>query len=224
MRILVVEDDTDLAAQIVKLLSHEGYAVDHAPDGPTALAMGRDHPYAAVILDPGLPGMDGFSVLKRWRTAGLKMPVIVLTASRTEIADMREGVQAGATNYLLKPADPDLLLDWVRGVVNSGGPNNATPILTHGLLKVDTAALRVWYDGEPIRLSPTEYRILHLLMSQGDKPVTADAIVDQAFDADSIKSAHEIPVYISRLRQKLNRGLIETVHGFGYRLADQAGP
>lgn len=224
MRILVVEDDTDLSGQIVRLLSHEGYAVDQAADGPTALAMGQDHPYAAIVLDPGLPGMDGFTVLKRWRAAGLTMPVIVLTASRTEVADMREGVQAGATNYLLKPADPDLLLDWVRGVVNSNGPNHATPVLIRGKLKVDTAALRVWYDGEPIRLSPTEFRILHLLLTNGDKPVSAEAIVDRAFDADSIKSSHEIPVYISRLRQKVDRRLIETVHGFGYRLIDPDNP
>lgn len=219
MRILVVEDDPDLRAQLVRLLEHEGFAVDEAADGLKALELGQDHTYAAVVLDPGLPGMDGFSVLKRWRQAGLTMPVIVLTASRTEIADMREGVQAGATNYLLKPADPDLLLDWIRGVINSGGPNTATTILRHGRIKMDTAALRVWLGGEPIKLSPTEYRILHLLLTIGDKPVTAEAIVERAFDQNSLKTAHEIPVYISRLRQKLDRNLIETVHGFGYRLS-----
>lgn len=224
MRILVVEDDADLRAQLVSLLTHEGYAVDAAQDGLVAYDMGKEHSYAAVILDPGLPGMDGFTVLKRWRSAGLVMPVIVLTASRTEIADMREGVRSGATNYLLKPTDPELLLDWVRGVVHSKGPNHATTILTHGSLKIDTAALRIWYEGEPVRLSPTEYRILLLLMTAEGKPVTAEAIVDQAFDADSLKSAHEIPVYISRLRQKIDRKLVETVHGFGYRMASPQDP
>lgn len=218
MRVLVVEDDADLARQIVRTLEAEAFVVDHAADGPTALEMGRDTPYAAIVLDPGLPEMDGFTVLRRWREGGLTTPVIVLTASRTDVADMREGVRAGATNYLLKPLDLGLLLEWVRGVVNSGGPNNGNAVLTCGAVKMDTHALRVWNETGPVRLTPTEYRILHCLMVQAGKPIQAAEIVERAFDGGSAKTANEVPVYISRLRDKLGRRVIETVHGFGYRL------
>ncbi|MCB1971433.1 MAG: response regulator transcription factor [Geminicoccaceae bacterium] len=221
MRILLVEDDPDLARQIRRLLEQEGYAVDHAADGPLALEMGRDAPYAAVILDPGVPGMDGLTVLKRWRNAGLTMPVIVLTASRTEVSDMREGVRAGATNYLLKPVDSELLLDWVRGVVNSAGPNSRGVILERGDLRIDTVALKVWLGDDLLRLTPTEYRILLCLTTADGRPMQAQEIVERGFDAESTKTAAEIPVYVSRLRDKLGRTAIETVHGFGYRLADE---
>ena len=221
MRILLVEDDPDLARQLERLLSQEGYAVDHADDGPLALEMGKDAPYSAVILDPGLPGMDGLTVLKRWREAGLAMPVIVLTASRTEISDMREGVRAGATNYLVKPVDNELLLDWVRGVVNSAGPNNRGVVLERGDLRIDTVSLKVWLGDELLRLTPTEYRILLCLATAEGRPMQAAEIVERGFDAESTKTAAEIPVYVSRLRDKMGRGAIETVHGFGYRLADE---
>ncbi|MEQ9641506.1 MAG: response regulator transcription factor [Alphaproteobacteria bacterium] len=218
MRILLVEDDADLAGQLARLLRDEGFAVDHVDDGPSALDAGQQAPYAAVILDPGLPGMDGFTVLRRWREAGLTMPVIVLTASRTEVADMKEGVRAGATNYLTKPVDRELLLDWVRAVVNSGGPNTGTALLTAGPLRIDTQALRVWLDDEPVRLTPTEYRVLHCLVVNAERPMKAAEIVTRVFDDATEKTANEIPVYVSRLRDKLGRRAIETVHGYGYRL------
>ena len=221
MRILLVEDDRDLAAQIERLLVQEGYAVDRATDGPEALAMGLEAPYAAVVLDPGLPGMDGLTVLKRWRAAGLSMPVIVLTASRTEIADMREGVRAGATNYLLKPVDNELLLDWVRGVVNSAGPNSRGTEIVRGDLRIDTVTFKVWLGPELMRLTPTEYRILLCLAVASGRPMQSQEIVERGFDSESSKTAAEIPVYVSRLRDKLGRRAIETVHGFGYRLAEE---
>ena len=219
MRLLLVEDDADLAGQLARLLRDEGFAVDHVADGREALAAGQQAPYSAVILAPGLPGMDGFSVLRRWRDAGLTMPVIVLTASRTEVADMKEGVRAGATNYLTKPVDRELLLDWVRAVVNSGGPNTGTTTLTLGPLRIDTQALRVWLDDAPVRLTPTEYRVLHCLAVNRDRPMKAAEIVERVFDDASSNTANEVPVYISRLRDKLGRRAIETVHGYGYHLA-----
>ena len=126
MRVLVLEDDADLAEQIATMLRDENFAVDVCDDGEEGFELGQDNVYDAVILDPGLPTMDGFSVLKRWREQGLDMPVIILTGSRKEIGDMKEGVRAGATNYLTKPVDLELLLDWLRGVVNSGGPSVRT--------------------------------------------------------------------------------------------------
>lgn len=223
MRVLIVEDDLDLARQIADLLEGEHYAVDVVHDGAEAAEMGSSEPYDAVILDPGLPTMDGFSVLRRWRDKGLTMPVIILTGSRKEAADMKEGVRAGATNYLTKPVDLELLLDWLRGVINSTGPNVRKPELVHGELRIDTQSLRVWMAGKPVKLSPTEYRILHYLCVHGERPVTAEEIVRHNFDGNSVKTANEIPVYISRLRDKLGKETIETVFGYGYKLAGGDG-
>ncbi|NNG02685.1 MAG: response regulator transcription factor [Inquilinus sp.] len=219
MRVLLVEDDRDLAAQIAEALRGDNFAVDIAEDGPEALALGSEEAFDAVILDPGLPGMDGISVLRRWREKGLRMPVIVLTASRREVADMKDAVKAGATNYLTKPVDLELLLDWVRGVANSAGPNVRQPVLEAGPLRMDTLAMRVWFDGGPVRLTPTEFRLLHYLLVNRQRPVAADELVQHNFDGASAKTSNEIPVYISRLRDKLGRATIETVLGYGYRLA-----
>ena len=219
MRVLLVEDDDDLAVQIAEALRGDNFAVDRVDDGREAVTMGLEHAFDAVILDPGLPGMDGFSVLRRWREQGRTMPVIILTASRKEVADMKDAVRAGATNYLTKPVDLELLLDWVRGVANSGGPNVSQPVLEVGPLRMDTLALRVWYDGAPVHLTPTEFRILHYLMVNRQRPVSAAELVGHNFDGASIKTTNEIPVYISRLRDKLGRSAIETVFGRGYRLA-----
>ena len=141
MRVLILEDDQELADQIATMLRDENFSVDLADDGEEGYEMGVDSTYDAVILDPGLPTMDGFSVLRRWREQDLNMPVIVLTGSRKEVSDMKEGVRAGATNYLTKPVDLELLLDWLRGVVNSAGPSVKKPVLELGTLRMDTQAL-----------------------------------------------------------------------------------
>ena len=226
MRVLVLEDDRELAEQIATMLRNENFAVDVVHDGEEGLEYGQDTPYDAVILDPGLPTMDGFSVLRRWREKGLTMPVIVLTGSRKDVADMKEGVRAGATNYLTKPVDLELLLDWLRGVVNSAGPSVKKPTVEHGPLRIDTQSLKVWLDGSPVKLTPTEYRILHYLVVNNDRPISADEMVQHNFEGDIVKTANEVPVFISRLRDKIGKQMIETVFGYGYRLAaptDDAG-
>ncbi len=227
MRVLLVEDDPELGEQIAEMLRMENYAVDLAEDGAEALRLGNEESYDAVILDPGMPTMDGFSVLKRWRAAGKSMPVIVLTGSRKEVGDMKEGVRAGATNYLTKPVDFELLLDWLRGVVNSGGPNVKTVQIELGRLKIDTQTMRVTLDGRQVKVTPTEYRILHYLAINAGKPVSAAEMVNHNFEGETLKTKEEIPVFISRLRGKLGRDSIETVFGFGYRLTfgqEETGP
>ena len=112
-----------------------------------------------------------------------------------------------------------VLLDWLRGVVNSAGPSVRKPVLELGALKVDTQSLRVWHQDKPVRVTPTEYKILHYLLINADRPVSADELVGHNFDGESVKTANEIPVYISRLRDKLGKKAIETVYGYGYRLA-----
>lgn len=219
MRVLLLEDDRELAGQIAQILRDENYAVDVVDDGAAGLSMGLENNYDAVILDPGLPTMDGFTVLRRIREAGKSMPVIVLTGSRKEVSDMKEGVRAGATNYLTKPVDLELLLDWLRGVLNSAGPNVRPATLDLGPLRIDTQTMRVSKDGVPVKLTPTEYRVLHYLAVHAGRPVSADEMVNHNFDGDAVKTANEIPVFVSRLRNKLGRDAIETVYGFGYRLA-----
>ena len=223
MRILILEDDTELADQIAAMLRDENFAVDVVHDGQEGLEYGLENTYDGVILDPGLPTMDGFSVLKRWRDKGLAMPVIMLTGSRKEVGDMKEGIRSGATNYLTKPVDLELLLDWVRSVVNSGGPAVKKPVIEHGPIRIDTQALRVWLDGAPVKLSPSEYRILHYLIVNADRPAAADELAKHNFDGETIKTSNEIPVFISRLRDKLGKQMIQTVFGFGYRLAEVEG-
>ncbi|MBL4665834.1 MAG: response regulator transcription factor [Sneathiella sp.] len=218
MRVLILEDDEDLAAQIVAVLQDEHFAVDLFHDGEEGFEMGLENDYDAVILDPGLPTMDGFTVLRRWREKGRTMPVIILTGSRKEVADMKEGVRAGATNYLTKPVDLELLISWLHGVVNSNGPNTSRAVLELGDLRIDTHSLKVAKGGMPIKITPTEYRILHYLMVHQERPVSADELVRHNFEGDSIKTANEVPVFISRLRTKLGKQTIETVFGYGYRL------
>lgn len=224
MRVLILEDDQELADQIAAMLRDENFSVDHSDDGEEGYEMGVDNPFDAVILDPGLPTMDGFSVLRRWREQGLTMPVIVLTGSRKEVSDMKEGVRAGATNYLTKPVDLELLLDWLRGVVNSAGPSVKKPILESGELRIDTQSLKVWHEGAPVKVTPTEYRILHYLLINNDRPVSAEELVNHNFEGDTVKTANEVPVFISRLRDKLGKKAIETVFGYGYRLTIGAEP
>lgn len=223
MRVLIVEDDTDLAEQIAGMLRDESFAVEVAHDGEDGYELGLESDFDAVVLDPGLPTMDGFTVLRRWRERDRMMPVIVLTGSRKEVSDMKEGVRAGATNYLTKPVDLELLLDWLRGVVNSAGPANRPPLLEHGGLRVDTRAMKVWHDGKPVKLTPTEYRLLHYLVVHAGRPVSADELVNHNFEAEVVKTANDVPVYISRLRDKLGKTAIETVFGYGYRLAGPDG-
>lgn len=222
MRVLILEDDVELAKQVASMLRGEHFAVDVSHDGEEGMEMGFDEPYDAVILDPGLPTIDGFSVLRRWREKELSMPVIVLTGSRKEVSDMKEGVRAGATNYLTKPVDLELLLDWVRGVVNSAGPSTRKPVIEHGSIRIDTQSLKVWQNNAPIKVTPTEYRILHYLMLNHDRPVSANELVGHNFEGDVVKTANEVPVYIKRLRNKLGKKTIETIFGYGYRLAQES--
>lgn len=224
MRVLVLEDDTDLAEQIATMLRDEHYAVDVCHDGEDGYQLAIEQTFDAVILDPGLPTMDGFSILRKWRDAGLAMPVIVLTGSRKEVSDMKEGVRAGATNYLTKPVDLELLLDWVRGTVNSAGPSIRKPVIEFGALRVDTQSLKVWLANKPVKLTPSEYRILHYLLTNADRPVSAEELANHNFETDVVKTANEVPVFIKRLRDKLGKTTIETVFGYGYRLAEPAAP
>ena len=218
MRALVVEDDRDLNRQLVSALTDAGYAVDAAFDGEEGYFLGETEPYDVVILDTGLPKMDGISVLEQWRRAERKMPVIILTA-RDRWSDKVAGFDAGADDYLAKPFYTEELLARLRALLRRAA-GIATADIEIGKLRIDTRASRVTYDGSPVKLTSQEYRLLAYLAHHRGKVVSRTELVEHLYDQDFDRDSNTIEVFIGRLRKKLDAGLIQTVRGLGYSLED----
>ncbi len=214
MRILVVEDDSKVVESIRLPLEEAGYLVDTAEDGETAWFKGGTETYAAVILDLGLPGMDGLSVLKRWRGEGLNVPVLILTA-RGQWKERVEGIDAGADDYLPKPFQLEELLARLRAIIRryAGQPS---PQLDLGRLSLDTLQMRVSLDGKPVHLSPHEYRLVSYLMLHAGRVVSQAELTEQLYAQDFERESNSVEVLVGRVRRKLGAGLIETRRGFGY--------
>lgn len=219
MRALVVEDDPDLNRQLVEALIGEGFAVDKALDGEEGYFLGETEPYDIVILDIGLPRMDGVSVLKQWRRAERNMPVIFLTA-RDRWTDKVAGMDAGADDYLAKPFQMEELLARVRARVRRSA-GHAKAVLECGLLRLDTTTARVTHSGLPIKLTSHEYRLLAYLMHHNGRVVSRTELVEHLYEQDFDRDSNTIEVFIGRLRKKIPSDLIKTVRGLGYRLADE---
>lgn len=217
MRLLVVEDDKDLNRQIVNALENAGYAVDKAFDGEEGLYLGETEPYDAVILDLGLPKVDGVAVLQGWRRAEKTMPVLILTA-RDRWSDKVAGFDAGADDYVVKPFHIEELLARVRALLRRAA-GHATSELICGPVRLDTRASRVVVDGNPVKLTSHEYRLLAYLMHHQGRVVSRTELVEHLYDQDFDRDSNTIEVFVGRLRKKLPAGLIETVRGLGYRLA-----
>lgn len=217
MRVLVVEDDCDLAAQLVEALRESGYAVDVTGDGEEALYLGENEPYDAIILDLGLPGVDGMTILERWRDAGQAMPVLILTA-RDRWSDKVAGFDAGADDYLAKPFRVEELLARLRAIIRRAG-GHAAPVIECGPVQIDTRASRVTVDGAPVRLTGHEYRLLVYLAHNMGKVVSRTELTEHLYDQDFDRDSNIIEVFVGRLRRKLNVEIIETVRGLGYRMA-----
>ncbi len=220
MRLLVVEDDLDLSRQLVTALSDAGYAVDAAHDGEEAHFLGETEPYDAVILDLGLPEMDGVTVLEKWRRDGHAMPVLILTA-RDRWRDKVAGFDAGADDYVAKPFHTEELLARLRALLRRAA-GHASPELECGPLTIDTRAAKVMIDGTPIKLTSLEYRLLAYLMHHLGKVVSRTELVEHLYDQDFDRDSNTIEVFVGRLRKKLGVNLIHTVRGLGYRLSDPA--
>jgi two-component system OmpR family response regulator len=218
MRILVVEDDNDLRRQLADALSHSGYAVDLAADGEDGHFLGDTEPYDAVILDLGLPKMDGVSVLERWREDGKDFPVLILTA-RDRWSEKVAGFDAGADDYLTKPFYTEELLARLRALLRRAAGHSA-PALECGDLRVDTRAARATVNGEPIRLTAHEYRVLAYLMHHQGRVVPRTELVEHIYDQDFDRDSNTIEVFIGRLRRKIGQDRIQTERGLGYRLID----
>jgi len=218
MRVLVVEDDPDLGRQLTDALTQAGYAVDLARDGEEGHFLGDTEPYDAIVLDLGLPKMDGVRVLEKWRGAGKDMPVLILTA-RERWSEKVAGFDAGADDYLTKPFFTEELLARLRALMRRAA-GHASAALECGDLRVDTRAARASVNGEPIKLTAHEYRVLSYLMHHQGRVVPRTELVEHIYDQDFDRDSNTIEVFVGRLRRKIGSNRILTERGLGYRLID----
>ncbi len=218
MRILVVEDDKDLNRQLSEALVDAGYVVDKAFDGEEGHFLGDTEPYDAVVLDIGLPQMDGISVMEKWRRDGRKMPVLMLTA-RDRWSDKVAGIDAGADDYVTKPFHIEEVLARVRALIRRAA-GHASSELVLGPVRLDTAASKVDIGGKPLKLTSHEFRLLAYLMHHAGKVVSRTELVEHLYDQDFDRDSNTIEVFVGRLRKKMGVDMVETVRGMGYRLRE----
>jgi two-component system, OmpR family, response regulator len=216
MRILVVEDDKNLNRQITDALGGAGYVVDRAYDGEEGHFLGDTEPYDAVVLDIGLPQMDGISVVERWRRAGRKMPVLMLTA-RDRWSDKVAGIDAGADDYVAKPFHMEEVLARLRALIRRAA-GHASSELVCGPLRLDTKTSRADMQGQPLKLTSHEFRLLAYLMHHMGEVVSRSELVEHLYDQDFDRDSNTIEVFVGRLRRKMGVDMIETVRGMGYRM------
>ena len=216
MRVLVVEDEAALAAQIARTLQDRGYVVDLASDGREAWYQGGVQDYDAILLDLGLPVLDGLSVLRRWRSEGMRSPVLVLTA-RDQWHEKVAGIDAGADDYLTKPFHMEELLARLRALIRRAS-GLASPVLQCGALALDTRSGRVTLAGQPVTLTSHEFKVLDYLMHRPGAVVSRTELTEHIYAQDFDRDSNTIEVFVGRLRKKLPPELIETVRGLGYRL------
>ena len=218
MRILVVEDEPRLARQLTDALDAAGYAVDAAADGARAEFLGQTERYDAVVLDLGLPKVDGLTVLRRWRAAGVEMPVLVLTA-RGSWHEKVQGIDEGADDYLSKPFRIEEVLARLRGLIRRSS-RQAQPELRCGPLALDPRAAKVSVNGAPVRLTGHEFRVLSYLMHHRGRVVSQTELAEHIYAQDRDRDSNTVEVFIARLRRKLGPSTIETVRGLGYRMVE----
>jgi two-component system OmpR family response regulator len=220
MRIMIVEDDAVLARGVARLLESEGYAVDVVARGEQAILAAEQERFDLVILDVGLPGMDGFEVLRRLRAQAERVPVLLLTA-RDAVDDRVHGLDLGADDYVAKPFAMSELAARVRALIRRSQAQ-AGPKVVHGPLMLDTVARRAFLDGEPLELAGREWAVLEVLLSKVERVVSKEAIIQAVANWGEELSLNAIEVYVSRLRAKLEpAGIrIRTVRGFGYMLEE----
>lgn len=218
MRILIVEDDADLSRQLKSAFKDAGYAVDVAMDGEEGHFLGDTEPYDAVILDLGLPLIDGVSVLQKWRADGKKFPVLILTA-RDQWSEKVAGFDAGADDYLTKPFHVEELMARLRALLRRAA-GHTTDTIELGDLMVDNRAARAFVDGMAIKLTSHEFRLLSYMAAHKGRVISRTELVEHIYDQDFDRDSNTIEVFVGRLRKKIGTQRIETVRGLGYRLLD----
>ena len=221
MRLLIVEDEPNLARQLRETLEASGYAVDVAGDGEEGHFLGSSESYDAIILDLGLPEMDGLTVLDRWRKENIGVPVLVLTA-RDSWSDKVAGLDAGADDYLAKPFQMEELIARLRALIRRS-TGNASSELEVGDVRLDARSGRVTLKGTPVRLTAQEYKLLAYLMHHKGKVVSRTELIEHIYDQDFDRDSNTIEVFITRIRKKLGADLIQTIRGLGYSLDDPVG-
>ncbi|HEY5186871.1 MAG TPA: response regulator transcription factor [Actinomycetes bacterium] len=220
MRVLVVEDEARMARLLKRGLEEEGHAVDVASDGADGLWMATENPYAAIVLDVMLPGLDGFALCRKLRTEGIWTPVLMLTA-RDEVGDRVRGLDAGADDYLVKPFSLLELAARLRALARRDDRARPT-VLSEGDLKLDPATRRAWRGDTELQLSPKEFALLELFLRHSGVVLTRSQIIDAAWDFAYEGTSNVVDQYVTYLRRKVDlpfgRHDIETVRGMGYRL------
>ncbi len=216
MRLLLVEDDPILSAQLVEELGVAGYVVESADNGIDAHHLGDVEAFDAVVLDLGLPQMDGITVLKKWRAAGRTMPVLILTA-RNAWHEKVDGIDAGADDYLVKPFHMEELLARVRALIRRAS-GHASAEISCGTVVLDTRSGRVSVSGRTLTLTSHEFRVLAYLMHHQGEIVSRTVLTEHIYTQDFDRDSNTIEVFIARLRKKLPEGMIKTERGLGYRL------
>ena len=217
MRILIAEDEPRIAADIATAVASLGYVAETVHDGETAWFKGGTESYGAIILDLGLPRLDGITLLKRWRQEGLKVPVLILTA-RGSWMERVEGIDAGADDYLPKPFRMEELLARLRSILRRTS-GLATPVISVGDISIDTRSMQVTVRGVTVGLTPLEYRLINYLFHHRGRTVSQNELSENLYEHDSDRDPNAIEALVGRLRRKLKVDIIETRRGFGYLVA-----
>src|SRR5271165_4030212 len=214
MRILIVEDDKDLSRQLLAALGEAGYVADAAFDGEEGAHLGENEPYDAIILDLGLPKIDGLSILERWRRNDVKTPVLILTA-RDRWSEKVAGINAGADDYVAKPFQMEEVIARIRALLRRSA-GFAKAELECGPLRLDTRSARVTFNGTLIKTTGLEFRLLSYLMHHQSRVVSRSELVDHLYQQDFDRDSNTIEVFIGRLRRKIPADIIHTIRGLGY--------
>ncbi|SET03387.1 response regulator transcription factor [Thorsellia anophelis] len=220
MKILLVEDNLELSEQIAHALSDIEYTLDITHDGIEAHFFGREFEYCAIILDLGLPKLDGLSILKQWRSSGIHTPVIVLTA-RGEWHEKVLAIDSGADDYLTKPFHIEELLARLRAVIRRAN-GHSSAIIEVGALTLDTRAQIVYLNQQRLSLTSHEYKLLAYFMHHPNQIITKTKLMEQLYEQDSDRDSNTLEVFIGRLRKKMPKDMIQTVRGTGYQLVVEA--
>ena len=216
MKILVVEDEQALGEQIVEGLEQSGWVAELSCDGIDALYRATSEPWDGIVLDLGLPKLDGLTVLKGIRDENVTCPVIILSA-RNELTQRVEGLNAGADDYLTKPFQMIELVARLRAQVRRS-TGNASPVIQIGGLSLDTRTSKVMHNGESIDLTALEFKVLSYMMHNADKVISRTELVEHIYKQDFDRDSNTIEVFIGRIRRKIGGDVIKTVRGLGYRI------
>src|SRR5205823_2583926 len=220
MRILIAEDEVRLAADIAEAMRGAGYVAETVADGEEAWFRGSTEVYAAIVLDIGLPKLDGLTVLKRWRQEGMVTPVIMLTA-RGSWGERVDGIDAGADDYLPKPFRIEELMARVRALVRRS-TGNPQPAISVGPVHLDPRTRLVAVNGIPVGLTPLEFRLLNYLLHHRGRVISQSELSDNLYSLNSERDSNAIEALVGRLRRKLKADVIETRRGFGYCIRQDA--